>query len=70
LTQAGSSKTATITVNQQVSNEWTYTFEPVESSKNKPTKVTTGRSDFGLDTTYTMYSYKQRSLNGVIVDET
>lgn len=70
LTQAGSSKTATITVNQQVSNEWTYTFEPVESSKNKPTKVTTGRGDFGLDTTYTMYSYKQRSLNGVIVDET
>ena len=70
LTQAGSSKTATITVNQQVSNEWTYTFEPVESSKNKPTKVTTGRSDFGLDTTYTMYSYKQRSLNGIIVDET
>ena len=70
LTQAGSSKTATITVNQQVSNEWTYTFEPVESSKNKPTKVTTGRSDFDLDTTYTMYSYKQRSLNGVIVDET
>ena len=70
LTQAGSNKTATITVNQQVSNEWTYTFEPVESSKNKPTKVTTGRSDFGLDTTYTMYSYKQRSLNGVIVDET
>lgn len=70
LTQAGSNKTATITVNQQVSNEWTYTFEPVESSKNKPTKVTTGRGDFGLDTTYTMYSYKQRSLNGVIVDET
>lgn len=70
LTQAGSSKTATITVNQQVSNEWTYTFEPVESSKNKPTKVTTGRGNFGLDTTYTMYSYKQRSLNGVIVDET
>lgn len=70
LTQSGSGKTATITVNQQVSNEWTYTFEPVESSKNKPTKVTTGRSDFGLDTTYTMYSYKQRSLNGVIVDET
>lgn len=70
LTQAGSSKTATITVNQQVSNEWTYTFEPVESSKNKPTKVTTGRGDFGLDTTYTMYSYKQRSLNGIIVDET
>lgn len=70
LTQAESSKTATITVNQQVSNEWTYTFEPVESSKNKPTKVTTGRGDFGLDTTYTMYSYKQRSLNGVIVDET
>lgn len=70
LTQAGSSKTATITVNQQVSNEWTYTFEPVESSKNKPTKVTTGRSDFGLDATYTMYSYKQRSLNGIIVDET
>lgn len=70
LTQSGSGKTATITVNQQVSNEWTYTFEPVESSKNKPTKVTTGHSDFGLDTTYTMYSYKQRSLNGVIVDET
>lgn len=70
LTQSGSGKTATITVNQQVSNEWTYTFEPVESSKNKPTKVTTGRGDFGLDTTYTMYSYKQRSLNGIIVDET
>lgn len=70
LTQSGSGKTATITVNQQVSNEWTYTFEPVESSKNKPTKVSTGRGDFGLDTTYTMYSYKQRSLNGIIVDET
>lgn len=70
LTQSGSGKTATITVNQQVSNEWTYTFEPVESSKNKPTKVTTGRGDFDLDTTYTMYSYKQRSLNGIIVDET
>lgn len=70
LTQSGSGKTATITVNQQVSNEWTYTFEPAESSKNKPTKVTTGCSIFGLDTTYTMYSYKQRSLNGIIVDET
>lgn len=70
LTQAGSSKTATITVNQQVSNEWTYTFEPVEKYKDKPTKITTGKNNSELYTQYTLYSYKQRSLNGIIVDDT
>lgn len=70
LTQLESNKTATITVNQKVSDEWVYTFEPVGASKDKPTRITTGLSYFGLDTTYTMYSYKQRSLNGIIVDDT
>lgn len=70
LTQTGSSKTATITVNQHVSNEWTYTFEPVESSKDKPTKVTTGTNNRSLYYQYNIYSYKQRSLNGTIVDDT
>lgn len=70
LTQAGSSKTATITVNQKVSDEWIYTFEPAEEYKDKPTKITTGRNNLALHTQYTLYSYKQRSLNGIIVDDT
>lgn len=70
LTQAGSSKTATITVNQKVSDEWIYTFEPAEEYKDKPTKITTGKNNLALYTQYTLNSYKQRSLNGIIVDDT
>lgn len=70
LTQAESNKTVTITVNQKVSDEWIYTFEPAEKYKDKPTKITTGKNNSALYTQYTLYSYKQRSLNGIIVDDT
>lgn len=70
LTQAESNKTAIITVNQKVSDEWIYTFEVEDYYKDKPTKITTGRNDLALNTQYGLFSYKQRSLNGIIVDDT
>lgn len=69
LTQTGSSKTATITVNQEVSNEWKYYFKLADTSVDKPTKIVSIPAA-GYNHSYELLSYKCRSLNGIIVDET
>lgn len=69
LTQTGSSKTATITVNQEVSNEWKYYFKLADTSVDKPTKIVSIPAA-GYHHSYELLSYKCRSLNGIIVDET
>lgn len=69
LTQLESNKTATITVNQKVSNEWKYYFKLADTSVDKPTKIVS-RPDFGYHHSYELLSYKCRSLNDIIVDET
>lgn len=69
LTQAESNKTATITVNQKVSDEWQYYFKLKDTTVAKATKIVS-EPIFGYHHSFELLSYKCRSLNNIIIDET